>query len=62
MVVYIRRQAGVTKRLMDYCGGKNPHRSTPVLIDGPYGTGLNLGMYDHVLLLAGGSGITFLIP
>ena len=63
MVVYIRQQAGMTQRLMKFCGGgPQPERSTSVLIDGPYGRPANLGMYDQVLLVAGGAGISFCLP
>lgn len=62
MVVFIRQQAGMTQRLMKFCGGSQPERGTSVLIDGPYGRPANLGMYDQVLLVAGGAGISFCLP
>ncbi|KAJ8472913.1 hypothetical protein ONZ51_g8201 [Trametes cubensis] len=60
--LYVRVYGGITKRLAALCqdGGL---RSSRVLLDGPYG-GIegSLRVYDRVLLLAGGSGITFVVP
>ncbi|KAI0645443.1 ferric reductase NAD binding domain-containing protein [Trametes meyenii] len=60
--VYARVHGGITSRLAALCesGGL---RSSRVLLDGPYG-GVqgNLKAYDRVLLLAGGSGVTFVVP
>ncbi|KAJ8472912.1 hypothetical protein ONZ51_g8200 [Trametes cubensis] len=62
MELYVKVHGGITKRLAALCqdGGL---RSSRVLLDGPYG-GVegNLKVYDRVLLLAGGSGITFVVP
>ncbi|KAH9894984.1 ferric reductase NAD binding domain-containing protein [Cubamyces lactineus] len=62
MELYVKVHGGITKRLATLCQGGGL-RSSRVLLDGPYG-GVegNLKVYDRVLLLAGGSGITFVVP
>ncbi|EIM92769.1 uncharacterized protein STEHIDRAFT_71828 [Stereum hirsutum FP-91666 SS1] len=58
---WIRVHEGITKRLQRKSLERNV--TVPVVLDGPYG-GLkgSLHVYDKVLLLAGGSGITFIMP
>ncbi|KAK7449815.1 hypothetical protein VKT23_013291 [Stygiomarasmius scandens] len=53
-------QGGITKALDGLIRGK-ASKAMKIWIDGPYGgvPGKNLGGYDHVYLLAGGSGVTF---
>ncbi|KAI0356232.1 hypothetical protein OH77DRAFT_1401654 [Trametes cingulata] len=60
--LYARVHAGITARLAAMCKD-GALKSSRVLLDGPYG-GVegNLKMYDRVLLLGGGSGVTFVIP
>ncbi|KAI0675049.1 ferric reductase NAD binding domain-containing protein [Trametes maxima] len=60
--VYARVHGGITRRLAALCDSGRL-RSSRVLLDGPYG-GVegDLKAYDRVLLLAGGSGVTFVVP
>jgi predicted ferric reductase len=64
MVFTIRPETGFTRVLADVAATASPDRKFPVIVDGPYGeTGTNtLRAYDSVLLLAGGTGITFAAP
>ncbi|CAG7848050.1 SubName: Full=Related to ferric reductase (Metalloreductase) {ECO:0000313/EMBL:CCA71821.1} [Serendipita indica DSM 11827] len=42
------------------CDDKLPEQQITVMLDGPYGgISFDLGTYEHVLLVAGGAGITF---
>ncbi|KAI0633332.1 ferric reductase NAD binding domain-containing protein [Trametes polyzona] len=60
--VYARVHGGVTARLAAVCKGGSL-KSSRVLLDGPYGGAEgDLKAYDRVLFLAGGSGITFVVP
>ncbi|THV08232.1 hypothetical protein K435DRAFT_4330 [Dendrothele bispora CBS 962.96] len=50
---------GITKRLRDTIEGK-PSKVFRVWVDGPYGgPPVSVSRYDHVYLMAGGSGVTF---
>ena len=62
MILFIREAAGLTQKLRAKLE-KSAQNSIPVLLDGPYG-GLefDLSAYEHVLLIAGGVGITFILP
>ncbi|KAJ5701255.1 hypothetical protein N7488_008803 [Penicillium malachiteum] len=63
LVFFIRHQSGFTAKLYEYAL-KNPHVTVPVLVDGPYG-GINMQSYvqsDHLLVIAGGSGIGWTLP
>ncbi|THV08009.1 hypothetical protein K435DRAFT_642878 [Dendrothele bispora CBS 962.96] len=53
-------RGGITKRLAGLVRDK-PSKALRVWVDGPYGgiPGKSMGEYDHVYLLAGGSGVTF---
>ena len=51
---------GATKRLREKI--ENGQNTMRVLVEGPYGHGLNLGVYDHLLFISGGSGITAVLP
>ncbi|KAK1225937.1 hypothetical protein PQX77_011092 [Marasmius sp. AFHP31] len=63
MVVLIRQAKGLTKTLHKYLSQREETKSIPVLLDGPFGgAGHDLSIYDHVLLIAGGTGITFPLP
>ncbi|KAI0730760.1 ferric reductase NAD binding domain-containing protein [Earliella scabrosa] len=61
MEIYARVHGGITARLATLA--KQGSLGSRVLLDGPYG-GVegNLKVYDRVLLLAGGSGVTFVVP
>ncbi|KIM21864.1 hypothetical protein M408DRAFT_18293 [Serendipita vermifera MAFF 305830] len=64
MVFVIRPEGGFTRVLAEVAATVSPERKFPVILDGPYGDeGHNsLRAYNHVLLLAGGTGITFIAP
>lgn len=66
MTLLIRSASGLTQKLRNHlcarqAAGKG--ETIPVLLDGPYG-GLEgeLGIYEHAVLIAGGTGITFVLP
>ncbi|KAI0730785.1 ferric reductase NAD binding domain-containing protein [Earliella scabrosa] len=62
MEIYARVHGGITARLAALAK-KGAAGSSRVLLDGPYGgVEANLKVYDRVLLLAGGSGVTFVVP
>ncbi|PVF99996.1 hypothetical protein CPB86DRAFT_256586 [Serendipita vermifera] len=64
MRLMIRPETGFTRTLADAAASTSPERQFLVIVDGPYGeSGTNsLRSYQHVLLLAGGAGITFIAP
>ncbi|ESK91553.1 metalloreductase transmembrane [Moniliophthora roreri MCA 2997] len=63
LVVLVRQASGVTKRLAKHLGGKDADATIPVFLDGPFGGIHNdLSIYEHVVLIAGGTGITFIMP
>lgn len=58
----IAPQGGATKRIADEiaaAGGKTHMR---VLVEGPYGEHHDVSAFDRVLLIAGGSGVTAVLP
>lgn len=58
----IREASGLTKKLASHLAARS-QRSVPVLLDGPYGgVSTNLAIYEHVVLIAGGAGVTFIMP
>lgn len=59
--LYIRPYGGMTKRLAQLSDPGTSLKRT-VLIEGPYGHGIALRHYDNVLLVAGGVGITAIMP
>ena len=66
MTLLIRSASGLTHKLRNHLsarGAAGKGDTIPVLLDGPYG-GLegDLSIYEHVLLIAGGTGITFVLP
>ncbi|KAJ5635172.1 uncharacterized protein N7484_008485 [Penicillium longicatenatum] len=63
LVFYIRHQGGFTAQIYEFAK-KHPNATVPVLIDGPYG-GINMQQYfnsDHLLVIAGGSGVGWTLP
>ena len=52
---YVRTLGGVTRAL-------RAHRTIPVLVEGSYGKPRNLGAYPTLLCMAGGVGITAVLP
>ncbi|KAK7025974.1 hypothetical protein VNI00_015804 [Paramarasmius palmivorus] len=63
LVVLIRQAHGVTKALAQHLEGKDPNTTVLVFIDGPFGgIGQDLSIYEHALLIAGGTGVTFIMP
>lgn len=62
MVLVFRPFGGFTRKVVDVAVAKGPWHSHRAFIDGPYG-GMqrSLEAFDHVILFAGGSGITALI-
>ncbi|KAI1783527.1 ferric reductase NAD binding domain-containing protein [Ganoderma leucocontextum] len=62
MEVYARIHGGITARLAAVAQSGSL-KTSRVLLDGPYG-GFegNIKAYDRVLLLAGGSGVSFVVP
>lgn len=64
MTFMIRPRDGMTRRLRDQLVSKSesgPLRAR-VFLEGPYGTPARLDHFDDVLFIAGGSGITTVIP
>lgn len=66
MSLLIRSASGLTHKLRNHLSARQAAGkgdTIPVLLDGPYG-GLegDLGIYEHALLIAGGTGITFVLP
>lgn len=62
MQLLIREASGLTAKLVKALSARESD-TVPVLLDGPYG-GLegDLAIYEHVILIAGGTGITFVKP
>lgn len=56
---FIRVREGLTKRLL---GSAEGGAKVKVLLDGPYGNPPLIVGYDSVVLIAGGSGISFALP
>lgn len=61
ITLYVRPYGGMTSRLANLAkpGEVVLH---PILVEGPYGHGLPLHHFDNVTLIAGGVGITALMP
>ena len=59
LVFFINVHDGFTRKLRDVAekGGK-----AKVFVDGPYGKPPDLTSYDTSLLIAGGSGVAFILP
>lgn len=64
MTFMIRPRGGMTRRLRDRIRGKDASQTVQlrVLLEGPYGTPAQLGKFDDILFVAGGSGITAILP
>jgi NAD(P)H-flavin reductase len=62
MALVFRPFGGFTRRVMDAALEKGPYHTYRAFIDGPYG-GMKrrLESFDHVVLVAGGSGITAVV-
>lgn len=63
MQFFIRSQGGLTRRLVGM-GATKGTATVPVLLEGPYGGyhGRTLATFSQVLLIAGGSGVSSIIP
>ncbi|KAJ3501874.1 hypothetical protein NLJ89_g9142 [Agrocybe chaxingu] len=62
MVVLVRSAKGITKRLLKHVSSSSSS-SLPLFLDGPYGgIRTNLAQFEHVVLVAGGTGVTFILP
>ncbi|KIJ59307.1 hypothetical protein HYDPIDRAFT_100927, partial [Hydnomerulius pinastri MD-312] len=59
LVFLINIRGGFTKRLKQVAADK---KTVKVFIDGPYGPSSDLGAYNTSVLIAGGSGITNILP
>ncbi|KAF8526250.1 ferric reductase NAD binding domain-containing protein [Hysterangium stoloniferum] len=65
LVFFIKVKNGFTKRLSENVKQQRDADGRAlfsVLIDGPYGTPPDVNAYESVILIAGGSGITFSVP
>lgn len=64
MTFMIRPRDGMTKRLRDKLVSKSESGplNVRVFLEGPYGTPARLDHFDDVLFIAGGSGITTVLP
>lgn len=61
LVFIIRAMNGFTRHLYDYAVS-NPGKPAAVLVDGPYGRPPSVNTFSSVVLLAGGSGVSFTLP
>ena len=62
MVLLFRPFSGFTRKVLNCAMEKGPWHTYRAFIDGPYGgTKRDIHSFDHVVLIAGGSGITALI-
>ncbi|KAH7105459.1 ferric reductase NAD binding domain-containing protein [Auriculariales sp. MPI-PUGE-AT-0066] len=61
LVFLVHGEDGFTKRLREYVTAKGVC-SVPVYVDGPYGMPPSLETFDTVILVAGGTGITYTLP
>jgi ferric-chelate reductase len=61
LVFVIRAMNGFTRHLYNYAVSY-PHKPVTVLVDGPYGRPPSVNSYSSVVLLAGGSGVSFTLP
>ncbi|QUC22835.1 uncharacterized protein UV8b_07076 [Ustilaginoidea virens] len=58
----IRPRHGITKRLREQLENAAGKCRPTVVLEGPYGAEANFGQYASVLFIAGGSGITAVLP
>lgn len=61
LVFVIRGMSGFTRHLCNYAASY-PGKPVTVLVDGPYGRPPSVNSYSSVVLLAGGSGVSFTLP
>ncbi|PWN28234.1 hypothetical protein BDZ90DRAFT_239680, partial [Jaminaea rosea] len=65
LLFLIREAKGLTRTLANAVRSKPGGEQIldlPVILDGPYGSTWKLASYDAVLLIAGGAGISFVLP
>ena len=61
LVFIIRAMNGFTRHLYNHAAS-HPGKPVTVLVDGPYGRPPSLDSFSSVVLLAGGSGVSFTLP
>ncbi|KAG8760253.1 hypothetical protein FRC14_003551, partial [Serendipita sp. 396] len=61
LVFYIRAMDGFTRKLYEYAQAHNGG-TVPALVDGPYGVPPPIHSFTTVILIAGGSGVSFTVP
>ena len=61
LVFIIRAMNGFTRHLYNHAAS-HPGKPVIVLVDGPYGRPPSLDSFSSVVLLAGGSGVSFTLP
>ncbi|KIJ53374.1 hypothetical protein M422DRAFT_202279 [Sphaerobolus stellatus SS14] len=61
LVFIIRARDGFTARLRDVARDHSG-KSVNVILDGPYGAPPNLASFETVILIAGGTGVTYTLP
>ncbi len=61
LVFIIRAANGLTRHLCNYAASY-PGKPVTVLVDGPYGRPPSVNSFSTVVLLAGGSGVSFTLP
>jgi len=61
LVFIIRAMDGFTRHLYNYAVS-HPGKPVTVLVDGPYGWPPSVDSFSSVVLLAGGSGVSFTLP
>lgn len=59
LVFLVNVQGGFTKKLKEVAAKKE---TVKVFVDGPYGPSPDLGSYDTSVLVAGGSGVSYILP
>jgi predicted ferric reductase len=65
LVLLIRPENGFTRSLFSLVKAElaaDREAQVPILIDGPYGEAVDVRTFDSVLLIAGGTGISFVLP
>lgn len=58
----IRPRDGMTRELRDIVAKKNASARLGVILEGPYGSSVDISRFKNVLFVAGGSGITAILP
>jgi ferric-chelate reductase len=61
LVFIIRAMNGLTRHLYNHAVS-HPGKPVTVLVDGPYGRPPSVNSFSSVVLLAGGSGVSFTLP